>query len=137
MKTTCAAGMVAMAMMLAGTQSRAEEVTVSKTHVCCGACVKAVEAALADVEGVSDAKCDRDTKTITFTVANADAAKSGVKALADAGFAGVARMGGERVKSPGPGVKKGTKADDVTFTGVHLCCGGCVKSAEADRKSVV
>lgn len=136
MKTNYAAALLAVAVVMAGSRLQADEVTVKGAHLCCGACVKAVSAALADVEGVSDAQCDRDASTITFSVANAKAAKSGVKALADAGFAGRAQMAGERVKFPGPKIKKGTKADDVTFTGVHLCCGGCVKGAEAAVESV-
>lgn len=131
-----AAGLLAITMAVAPSLVQAEEVTVKGAHVCCGACVKAVGDALSDVKGVSDAKCDRKAKTITFTVENAEAAKSGVKALATAGFAGRARMGEERVKFPGPKIKKGTKADGVTFTGLHLCCGGCVKGANGAVENV-
>jgi len=122
---------LAVTVLFVSSQSRADEVVVKGAHLCCGACVKAVGAALADVEGVTDAQCDRDAKSITFAVENAEAAEAGIKALAEAGFSGRAKLGEERVKYPPAKIKKGTKADGVTFTGVHLCCGGCVKRATA------
>lgn len=107
---------------------QAGKVTVKGVHLCCGQCLKAVGGALHDVDGVSGASCDRDAKTVTFEAASADAAEAGVKALAKAGFHGSASHGDKKVDFPDSGAKKGEKADSVTVTGVHLCCGQCVKA---------
>lgn len=107
--------------------AQAGEVTVKGVHLCCGQCVKAVGSALGEVDGISGAACDRDAKTVSFQAAGADAAKAGVKALAKAGFHGKAAHGDKKIAFPKSGAKKGEKADSVTVTGVHLCCGQCVK----------
>ena len=46
-------------------------VSVSKTHLCCGGCAKAVAKVLDGVTGVSGAACDLKTKTVSFKAAEA------------------------------------------------------------------
>ena len=48
-------------------QARADKVELKDTHLCCPMCVKAVGEVLKGVDGVSDAACDREKKTVTFT----------------------------------------------------------------------
>lgn len=119
---------VAFGLLVSGVE--AGEVTVKGVHLCCGACVRDVDKAMTDVDGVSAVAADRNSKTVTFQAANDEAAKAGIKALADGGFHGTASHGDKKIDFPASGAKKGAKADSVTLTGVHLCCGACVKGVQ-------
>ncbi len=110
--------------------AQAGDVSVKGVHLCCGQCVKIVGTALGKVDGISNPACDRKTKTVSFTATNDKAAKAAVKALAKAGFHGAAKHGDKKLAFPASGAKKGQKADAVTLTSVHLCCGGCVNAAK-------
>ena len=123
-------------MLFAIPQVEAGGVTVKKAHVCCGACVTAVKKALGDVEGVSKATADQNSKTISFEAADDAAAKRGIEALAKAGFHGTATHGDKALEYPKAKAKQGEKADSITFTGVHLCCGACVKGAKESLDGV-
>ncbi|MEX0717671.1 MAG: cation transporter [Planctomycetaceae bacterium] len=116
--------------------TQAGEVKVTGVHICCGMCVKALNEALTGVTGVSNAKPDQQSKTVTFVAADDKAAEAGVKALADAGFHGAAKHGDKDVAFPASGAAADAKADSVVLTGVHLCCGGCVNAATKAAKEV-
>ena len=105
---------------------QAAEVTVKGVHLCCGQCVTGVKKALADVSGVSDVAGNQGEKTVTFKAADGNAAEAGIKALAKAGFHGTATADGKDIKFPESGAEKGKKADSITVTDLHLCCGACV-----------
>lgn len=109
--------------------AQAGDVTIKGVHLCCGACVKAVQKALNGTEGVSNIAADRDAKTISFTATDEKAAKSAITALADGGFYGKASLDGKELPFPDAGAKKGAKADKVVLKGLHLCCGACVRDA--------
>jgi copper chaperone CopZ len=109
----------------------AGDVEVSGVHLCCPACVRAVAGALGDVDGVSNAACDREAKKVTFTAANEEAAQAGVDALAEAGFHGSAKHGDDELEFPESGAKEDAKANEITVTGVHLCCPACVRAVGA------
>lgn len=111
-------------------------VGVDGAHICCGACVKGINKALGKAKGVSDVKVDKDKKSISFTAADAKAARGGLVALARAGFYGKATVGGKAARFPGRPVKKGTKADTAVVRGPHICCPGCKKSIAAALKGV-
>jgi copper chaperone CopZ len=117
--------------------ANAGNVTVKGVHLCCGACVAGVSKAMKDVKGISKLACDRDGKTVSFAAADDKAAKAGIAALAKAGFAGAATHGGKPLAFPATGVKKGLKANSVTFVGIHLCCGGCVNGAKEAVEQLV
>lgn len=112
------------------------EVTVKGVHLCCGSCVDAVEDALNGVDGVSGIACDQNTRVATFKAANDEAAKNGIKALADAGFFGTAKNGNKDLSFPDAGAKKDVRSAKVKFAGVHLCCRSCVKDAHTALKDV-
>ncbi len=114
----------------------AGEVEVKGVHVCCGACVKGVESALKDVEGVSGVNCDRAAKTVVFEADDADAAAAGIEALAKGGFHGTAAHEGEAIEFPDSGAKEDAKANEITLTNVHLCCAACVKAVDAAVKDI-
>lgn len=113
----------------------AGEVKVTGVHICCGACVRAVDDALKDVEGVSSVASDRKTRSITFTAVDDKAAAAGIEALAESGFHGSAKHGDTDLAFPASGAKEGAKAGKVKIGSVHLCCAACVRAAdEAIRK---
>lgn len=125
---------LSFALVLATGNVFAGDVVVKDTHLCCGACVRDVAKALTDVDGVTDAKCDRDAGSISFAATDEKAAKIGLRALAKAGFHGTATHDDKKIGYPKSGLKKGAKGDSLTLNGVHLCCGGCVKAADSAVK---
>lgn len=125
-----------LVLSLASAAAQAGEVKVTDVHICCGMCVKALDASLKDVPGVSNAKVDQKAKSVTFVAADDKAAEAGVKALAEAGFHGVAKHGDKEVAFPESGAEADAKSNSVVLTGVHLCCGGCVNAAGKAVKAV-
>jgi copper chaperone CopZ len=122
---------------LSANQAAADSVEVKGPHICCGACVKAVNKILTGVEGVSEVKADIKTKTVTFTATDEKAAKAGVKALFDGGLFGSATSSGKELKVDVSDAPKAAKADAVVVKSVHVCCGQCevgVKAAFKDAK---
>ena len=70
------AGVVGL-VMLARTAAAETKVTISDTHLCCGQCLRAVDATLKDMAGVTF-KSDQGAKTIAITArvdANGDHAR--------------------------------------------------------------
>jgi copper chaperone CopZ len=113
-----------------------KKVEVKGPHICCKQCVKVVGGILEKVDGVSDAKCDVPTKTITFTAKDADTAKNAVKALVEGGFWGTATVDGKDLPLPTAKAAK-DKAAEVTVQKVHVCCGMCqnaIKDVFKDAK---
>lgn len=111
-------------------------VTLSKMHLCCGACVKAVEGSLEKVEGAT-VKVDADAGTAVVTAPDAKTTRQAVAAIARAGFHGESDH--QKIKSPdNSGVKAG-KVKRLELVGVHNCCGGCntaIKKALATVEGV-
>lgn len=96
----------------------AENVEVKGLHICCPLCVKVSVGLLKHIEGISDAKADQESNTVTFTAKDEKAAKAGFKALIDGGLFGEATCGGKALKidvAAGEG-----KADVVLVTKVHV-----------------
>ena len=114
----------------------AGEVQVTGVHICCGACVKAVDKALTGVAGVSGVTSDRESKTVRFTAADDKAATAGIEALANAGFHGTPKHGEATLAFPASGAKEGAKAGQVKIGHVHLCCAACVRAADEALKKV-
>jgi copper chaperone CopZ len=111
-------------MSLCASDAAAGKVEVKGPHICCKQCVKIVGGILSKVEGVSDAACSIQDKTVTFSAKDAAAAKAGVKALLDGGFFGTATEDGKELKVDAGSAAKG-KADVVVVKAVHVCCGQC------------
>lgn len=65
--------------------AKANSISLSEVHLCCPACVKAVEAAVKKVDGVSEVKCDRAASSCSVTGTNV-VVTAVVKALNDEGF---------------------------------------------------
>jgi periplasmic mercuric ion binding protein len=126
MKTTLAF----LSVCLLSVPALASEATVTKSHLCCPGCVKAVESTLGKVEGLSNVSVDQDAKSIRFEAADKKTARKGLRALAKAGFGGEGKVDGKLVKLPAPNIEEGATAGEVKLTHVHLCCGACVKAVE-------
>lgn len=101
---------------------QADSVKLSGVHLCCGSCVKGVERATAKIKGV-ETDVDKGAGTVALSGAKADLKKA-MASLARAGYYG--KSSGD-LKMAVAKAKKG-KVDSLTVAGVHLCCGGCVKS---------
>jgi hypothetical protein len=124
--------MTAAVLLLAGTTSavaRAEKVEVKGVHLCCPQCIKVVGSILGKVEGVSDAACDRGTKTVTFTATDAKTAKKAFESLVKGGFYGKATCDGKALEVKSAKAPTG-KVNSVTVNDVHVCCNACRKSIE-------
>ena len=121
------------ASMLGAVALAETKVEVANVHLCCPACVKAVNAALKDIEGVKGV-CDQKGKTITITAADDAAAQKGIEALAAAGYHG--KLETKAVHFPrDSGATKG-KVSSLTLTGIHNCCGACNKAIKTAVKKV-
>jgi copper chaperone CopZ len=123
------------AAFLGAAQGGSTPVEVKGPHICCKQCINIVGSILGKVDGVSDVKADIKTRSVTFTARNDQSAQAGVKALIDGGFFGKASQGGKEIKVAVPAVKKGEKADVVTVSDVHVCCGQCQSAINKVFKS--
>lgn len=125
-------------LMLFGSVSLAAagECKVEGVHLCCGGCVKAVEAALKDAEGLTGLKISQEDETITFGAETRKQANQALAKLRKAGYYGKAAFDGKEFKAPESKIEEGAKADAVAISGVHLCCGACVEAVEGALKEV-
>ena len=132
MRAISLSAVLALLVVAAGVWAADESgtVTVRSVHMCCGACVSGAKDALDGIDGVSDAKADVNSKSVIFSAKDEKAAQKGIDALAEHGFFGKAAFGKKDLSFPDLGIKKGEKRDNVTFTGIHLCCGACKKAAQ-------
>jgi copper chaperone CopZ len=129
-RTAVAAAVLGLALTAA---AQAEtKVTIKGVHLCCGACVTAVEDAVAGVNGAK-VECDRPGKTVTVTAPDAATAQKTLDALADAGFHG--KVDGSEVAFKPVDVKPG-KVAKLEVAGVHNCCGQCTRILKSTLKEV-
>jgi copper chaperone CopZ len=116
-------------LLAAGSAARAEtKVELKNVHLCCGACVKGVAAAVKDVEGVK-AACDQKARTVTLTAKDDATAQKAIDALAAAGFQG--ESDNKDLKAKDDSGATAGKVKTLTLTGVHNCCGQCCKAIKA------
>ncbi len=125
---------VAVAFALAlSTQAAEVSAKLSGVHLCCGSCVKGVEAAVAKVPGAA-VSVDKDAGTVSLSGADKGTVQKAADALVAAGYYG---------KSSDAGIKlnahtgaKGHKVQSLKVSEVHLCCGKCVTAVSEALKSV-
>lgn len=139
MKTRIISSVLSAAIAVSAMQTARAEVTVtlSKMHLCCGACVEAVEGAVEKVEGAT-VKVDADAGTAVITAPDAKVARQTITSIARAGFH--AETDHQKLKTPdNSGINAG-KVKRLELVGVHNCCGGCnkaIKEALAKVEGVV
>jgi len=119
-------------VLIAGSALAETKVTLTKTHLCCGQCVTAVEKVLekAKVKGT----VSQDEGKVEFTAADEKAAQKVIDDLAAAGFHGVTNSQEIKVKDDS-GVKDG-KVKSLTLKGIHNCCGSCNAAIKKAVKTV-
>lgn len=100
-------------------------VTLEGVHMCCGACEKGVEKAIATVSGAS-CDADRDLEEVTISAPNKKALLKSVRAMVDAGYYGTPSDSSVKVKTSSGA--KDQVVDSMTIEGLHLCCGKCVST---------
>jgi copper chaperone CopZ len=105
-------------------------VTLEKTHLCCGSCVKDAKKA---VESVSGAKAEIDQKAdkIVIIAPKDEDAQKAVDALVAAGFYGTVSSGTIKDDAGAPDGK--VKSLSVT---THNCCKKCTTAIDKVIKSV-
>lgn len=106
---------------------------LSGVHLCCGSCVKGVEAAVAKVPGVT-ASVDKDAGTVSLSAAEKGALHKAVGSLVAAGYFGKSSDAGIKVNAHTGA--KGQKVQSLKVSNVHLCCGKCVTAVADALKSV-
>jgi copper chaperone CopZ len=123
----------AVALCSFAVAARAEtKVTVSGTHLCCGACIKAVDTTLKDMPGVKF-KSDQSAKTIEITADSDQAAQKAIDALGDAGFYG--KLDNDKIKYK-PVQSASVAVEKVEVSGIHNCCGQCTSAIKKAVTSV-
>ena len=120
-------------LALAGTARTETKVEVKGVHLCCGACVKAVNGILKSVEGVKGV-CDQKSKTVTITAADETTAQKALDALAAGGFYG--DTGSKTLAMKEDSGAQAGKVKKATITGVHNCCASCCGSIKSAIKKV-
>lgn len=101
----------------------AETVKLSNVHLCCNACVKGVEKAVAGTKNLT-AVVDKDGGVVALQAQDAATAQKGVDALVKAGYFGTSDHATVKPKASS-GTPTG-KVQTLKVEGVHLCCGKCV-----------
>lgn len=126
-------------ILLMGMSEPVVKVEVKDMHLCCGGCEGAATKAVGDA-GAKDAKADKGTKTLTFTVANDAAAQKALDKLAAAGFWGTVESKTYAFKDDSgtllPPKAKAIKVSSATYKGAHNCCDGCNKALIEAIKTV-
>lgn len=111
------------AMLLFASSALADStVTLSKLHLCCGACVAAVNKAVGSVDGAS-VEVDKAALSATITAADGETAQKAVDAVAAAGFHGVSDNDDIAMKNDSGATEGNVRR--VVVSGLHNCCGGC------------
>jgi copper chaperone CopZ len=130
MKLFLASVVTAFALVLS---AKADEATAKITdmHICCHGCVKSIETTVATVPDVK-AEVDKDAGTVTLTSADKASLQKATDALTAAGYFG---KSSDVTLDAATGAKN-EKVQSMKITGVHLCCGSCVKAVNKTVKSV-
>lgn len=109
------------------TPAEGSKVTLSEVHLCCGACVRAIDEATAPIEGVS-VTCDRDLGAVLLVSDDVKLLQTAVDAITDAGYHGTPDLDIIVVKDDSGATD--SPVDSLTLTGVHNCCRGCAVAIE-------
>jgi periplasmic mercuric ion binding protein len=123
---------IASLLMLSSFARAETKVTISDTHLCCGQCLRAVEATLKDMAGVTH-KSSQEAKTIEITAESDAAAQKAIDALAAAGFYG--KLDNDKLKYK-PVAAGDAAVDKLELAGIHNCCGACTTAIKKAVTSV-
>lgn len=104
-------------------------VALTGAHLCCGGCKKSVQSA---VEGTGIENYEltiTPEDVISLKAASGKDAQKALDAIAAAGYYG--KSDHEAVVIPDLEASDDEQVESLTVSGVHLCCGGCVKAVTA------
>jgi copper chaperone CopZ len=100
-------------------------VTVSEIHLCCPGCVKAIEKAVAEVEGVK-ATVSQDDGTAVLTAARPEEVQKALDEVAKAGFSGkIEDEAAAKLVAFQPIRTPDGKVAKLEVSHIHNCCRGC------------
>jgi copper chaperone CopZ len=116
-------GILGLMLLVRGAAAETK-VTISDTHLCCGQCLRAVDATLKDMPGVKQTS-SQQAKTIEITADNDEAAQKAIDALATAGFYG--KLNNDKLKFK-PVQAADATVEKLELTGIHNCCGQCTNA---------
>lgn len=105
-------------------------VTLKGVHLCCKGCVNGVTKAAKAAGAIASVQPQK--KLVTIEATDDATAKKAVSALANAGYYG---KSSNAAISIGLGVTDAT-VNTATVSGVHLCCGKCVRAVDKAVKSL-
>jgi copper chaperone CopZ len=130
-------GLLVAVSLVMGADAPKVTVTVNEMHVCCGACIKAVEKAIAKVPGV-EAKVEQESGEegegmATMTAADYPTIQKAIDEIAKAGFHG--DLDSDKVKFPEINASK-DKVKSLEIAYIHNCCKGCSTHINEALKSV-
>ena len=117
-------------LSLAAVSLAAEKVTLTDVHNCCKSCVKGLNKAVATSPGVT---AEINKTTVVLTGDNKADLQKAVDAIVAAGYVGTSDSSDVKVT---PGTAPDEKVTSMTITGMHLCCGKCVKAVDGALKTV-
>lgn len=123
----------ALVWALASSASAEVTTVLSHVHLCCQSCVKGVAAATGKVAGAKLA-CNKDAGSVAITAADNATVQKAVDALVGAGYFGTSSNPDIKVDAHNGAPDGSVKS--LKVTGVHLCCGKCVKAVSEALKSV-
>jgi len=134
MKTVFAFAAAATLLLGTSTESQAAtKVVLKDMHICCGKCVKGIENAVKDLDGVK-VTVNKDDETATISGESDKAIQKAIDAIADAGYHATSDHKTLKPKDDS-GAKEG-KVKRLELTGVHNCCGGCNNAVKKAIKTV-
>jgi copper chaperone CopZ len=117
-------------LSLAATTLADEKVTLTHVHNCCKKCSDGLKKAVAKTPSVT---AGIEKSTVTLTGKNTADLQKAVDDIVAAGYTGTSDNAEVKVQ---PATAADEKVNSLTLTGVHLCCGKCVKGVEEAVKSV-
>jgi len=121
-------------LLTLGATAQAEtKVELKGVHLCCGACVNAVNKILKGVDGVTGV-CDQKGKKVTITAPDNETAQKALDALAAGGFHGDTGNKDLAMKEDS-GVSTG-KVNKLKVVGIHNCCNSCTRDIKNALKKV-
>lgn len=123
--------LIALLVLGLATAATAEQkVTLTDVHNCCKKCTEGLKKAAGTVPGV---KADVEKSTVVLTGDNTADLQKAVDAITAGGYS--ATSDNAEVKVP-VAAAPDEQVKSLTVSGVHLCCGKCVKTVDAAVKSV-
>jgi mercuric ion binding protein len=123
------AAAILAATSLAAAAARAEsKVTLTDVHICCPACAKAIDKAVAKSK-TAKATIDKDAGTVALTAPDDKSLQKAVNQIAKAGFHGMIDKE-SKVQFKKQEIPKG-KVQRLEVKHIHNCCGQCVKAIKA------